>query len=367
MASPAQGMTDPQKECALASREAALHIRAGNVRRELLKFDQKLAECAEACGLSPVKNRAMDTLMNRHHGLLQKQKDITVQLSSATHALDKHVIKRQGAKPPLIASPQGSGLVPESPVAASGAAALVPAPAAAVAAAAARGAGSSRSSTGTGLTARELFSMADGDGAAVDAAAPAPAPAGAGPGAGAGSGVSASTGLLASPHGSGIVAASPPLPAAAAGETGERGHEDGLEYGANAGDVVADNIAHMADKDGAAAAAAAEAPAPTGARPGAGTGSGAGAGTGAGAGSGAGAAPAAAYLKKLSAQDHEDHHGHFAAATCRRKNCKSGDCRGLKAAETAAAPDQAAAAAPGPSSQAARGKRRRTTPGESAD
>jgi hypothetical protein len=225
----------------------------------------------------------------------------------------------------------------------------VPAPAAAVAAAAARGAGSSRSSTGTGLTARELFSMADGDGAAVDAAAPAPAPAGAGPGAGAGSGVSASTGLLASPHGSGIVAASPPLPAAAAGETGERGHEDGLEYGANDGDVVADNIAHMADKDGAAAAAAAEAPAPTGARPGAGTGSGAGAGTGAGAGSGAGAAPAAAYLKKLSAQDHEDLHGHFAAATCRRKNCKSGDCRGLKAAETA------------------RGKRRRTTPGESAD
>ena len=339
MASPAQGMTDPQKECALASREAALHIRAGNVRRELLKFDQKLAECAEAFGLSPVKNRAMDILVNRHHGLLQKQKDITVQLSSATHALDKHVIKRQRAKPPLIASPQGSGLVPESPVAACGA-------------------GSSRSSTGTGLTARELFSMADGDGAAVDAAAPAPAPAGAGPGAGAGSGLSAGTGLLASPHGSGIVAASPPLPAAAAGETGERGHEDGLEYGANDGDVVADNIAHMADKDGAAAAAAAEAPAPTGSRPGADTGLGAGAGTGAGADSDAGAAPAAAYLKKLSAQDHEHHHGHWATATCSIKNCKSDDCRGLKAAATAAVPDLVAAAAPGPSSQTARSSKR---------
>jgi len=339
MASPAQGMTDPQKECALASREAALHIRAGNVRRELLKFDQKLAECAEAFGLSPVKNRAMDILVNRHHGLLQKQKDITVQLSSATHALDKHVIKRQRAKPPLIASPQGSGLVPESPVAACGA-------------------GSSRSSTGTGLTARELFSMADGDGAAVDAAAPAPAPAGAGPGAGAGSGLSAGTGLLASPHGSGIVAAPPPLPAATAGETGERGHENKLEYGANASDVVADNIAHMADKDGAAAAAAAEAPAPTGSRPGADTGLGAGAGTGAGADSDAGAAPAAAYLKKLSAQDHEHHHGHWATATCSIKNCKSDDCRGLKAAATAAVPDLVAAAAPGPSSQTARSSKR---------
>jgi len=154
------------------------------------------------------------------------------------------------------------------------------------------------------------------------------------------------------------VAAPPPLPAATAGETVERGHENKLEYGANASDVVADNIAHMADKDGAAAAAAAEAPAPTGSRPGADTGLGAGAGTGAGADSDAGAAPAAAYLKKLSAQDHEHHHGHWATATCSIKNCKSDDCRGLKAAATAAVPDLVAAAAPGPSSQTARSSKR---------
>ena len=215
MTSPAQGMTDPQKERALTGRTTALNTRLGVVRREILKLDHGVAEFLRESGLSPVKHRAVEAVMTRHRELVQKQKSITLQLDSATNALDDHLIKRQGAKTPLIASPHGSGLVPASPVA--------------VAADAARGAGSSCSSAGTGLTASDLFSMADGDEAAVDAAAPAPAPAGVGQGAGAGSGVGAGNGLLASPHGSGIVLdvmAPPQMPAAAADETGEGGHEE---------------------------------------------------------------------------------------------------------------------------------------------
>ena len=77
MTSPAQGMTDLQKERALTGRTTALNKRLGVVRREILKLDHGVAEFLRESGLSPVKHRAVEAVMTRHRELVQKQKSIT--------------------------------------------------------------------------------------------------------------------------------------------------------------------------------------------------------------------------------------------------------------------------------------------------